>query len=123
MEPAQFFDDLLPKAIARQPETFLSTHGALAIAIPGKGAWTIFFGSADNQVVPGFLARADLKVRFVPGAFKAFTEGKLDVKDAMVRKRVQVSGDPDLLDRLSTLLGGGTSGVGARMAFTGRGRF
>lgn len=123
MDPKAFFEDLLPKAIARQPEPFLSTHGALAIAIPGKGAWTIFFGNPDNPIVEGFLARAQLKVRFVPSAFSAFTEGKLDVPSALQKRHLQVSGDPDLLDKLSTILAGGGSAIGARMAFSGRGRF
>jgi hypothetical protein len=103
--------------IASSADQFLSQHGNLSIAVLGKGSWTIRFGDPDEPIADGFVEDAELRVRFVPGAFRDFIDGKLDVDAALLKRRLVVAGDPRLFEKLGVLVSRGGSPLAARTAF------
>lgn len=118
-EVLDFFERLLPAAVAQSPEKFLSQDGVVAIAVPARGSWTVRFGSLDRPVEPGFARDADLRLWLSPSACAALVAGDMDVKTALRDRQIRVTGDTRLLERLGFLFEVGGSPLNTLLAMRG----
>jgi putative sterol carrier protein len=120
-EVEQFFQETLPKAVVDRADRFLSAEGVVSITVAARGQWTIRFGSFDAPVTEGGDPEADLRVWFGPTAFAEFVAGTLDAAEAVKKRRVRLSGDRKLLERLGFLLEFGGSASPLSTLMTARG--
>ena len=98
----EFFEELLPAAIARQPQNFNAVEATISINVHRVGAWSIYFGDHldPDAVEEGLDLEADLIVTFTEEGFEEVLAGDFpeDPNEPLLL------GDPTLLERFGRLL-------------------
>ena len=108
--PAEFFTRWVPEAVARDPERRRRLDGSTAsihFELSGAegGDFTIALAGGEVRGAVGAPAESDLHVRLDVPTWRALNEGALSAPEAMLRRRVNLSGDLLLAIKLHFILG------------------
>ena len=110
ISPLEFFTRWVPEAVARDParrEKIGATEATLHFELAGEegGDFAVELRDGEVRGSAGRPERADLRVRLDVATWRALNGGELSAPEAMVRRRVKLSGDLLLAIKLHFILG------------------
>ncbi len=112
ISPHEFFTAWIPRRVEQDPErrTRLGDTAASLVFVltgegEGTGEFTLHISEGLVRGEPGRGAQTDLEVRVDVETWRALNRGELSAPEALLKKRVQLSGDFVLALKLHLLLG------------------
>lgn len=106
-----FFERLLPAAMAQRGSALAAKEGSVGFIIPGAGEWVLTLGGAGG-LMEATPIDADLVLMFSPTAFDGLLKGDVP----QLGQGFAVDGDVGLLETIGHLLSPpAKGGLGARL--------
>jgi len=101
MNTERFFNVALPHIIIKQWDIFTSLKGSISFKIEND-IWSFHLGNISSPIQHSNIC--DLNLRFSHDAFQDFINGRLDVATAVKTKRIEGSGDFQILNGFERLI-------------------
>ncbi len=114
ISPLEFFTAWIPRTVEQDPERrsrLGDTAASLVFVLTGEGEgegaeeFTLHISEGLVRGEPGRGTQTDLEVRVDVETWRALNRGDLSAPEALLKKRVQLSGDFVLALKLHVLLG------------------
>jgi putative sterol carrier protein len=110
ISPAEFFTRWVPESVARDSERRArlgDTRASLVFELTGEqgGAFTVEIVSGEVRGLAGRTASPDLEVRVDLDTWRQLNRGELSAPEALLRRRIKLSGDFILALKLHLILG------------------
>jgi len=109
ISPIEFFTDWIPTSVAgdaSRRRRLGETRAAIVFVLEGAGEFTVHIAAGVVRGEVGRPSAHDLEVRVDLETWRSLNRGELSAPEALIRRRVRISGNFVLALKLHLILGG-----------------